>query len=84
MSITADLPGSPVRIQRSIEHKPALRALYRHRLGENRSAKGRMDSGSRGCVAITASAIKDVIPAKAGIQNLLEILDFVLRFACTK
>ena len=40
---------------------------------------------SRGeCVVITKSAIKTVIPAKAGIQNLLKILDSVSRFACTE
>jgi hypothetical protein len=30
------------------------------------------------------SAIKAVMPAKAGIQNLMKILDSVSRFACTE
>ena len=30
------------------------------------------------------SAIKIVIPANAGIQNLLKLLDSVSRFACTE
>ena len=35
-------------------------------------------------VIIAESAINTVMPAKAGIQNLLKILDSVSRFACTE
>ena len=38
----------------------------------------------RDCVAIAESAINTVIPAKAGIQKLLKLLDSVSRFACTE
>jgi hypothetical protein len=38
----------------------------------------------RGCVVINKNAIKAVIPAKAGIQNLLKILNSVSRFACSE
>jgi hypothetical protein len=38
----------------------------------------------RDCVVIIESAGKIVIPAKAGIQNLLETLGPVSRFACTE
>jgi hypothetical protein len=43
-----------------------------------------LDSGSRNCVIIGDSDINIVIPAKAGIQNLSNILDSVSRFACTE
>jgi hypothetical protein len=33
---------------------------------------------------MSESTIKIVIPAQAGIQNLLKILDSVSRFACTE
>ena len=36
------------------------------------------------CVIIGEYTINIVIPAKAGIQNLLKILDSVSRFACTE
>jgi len=36
------------------------------------------------CVIIGECDINIVIPAKAGIQNLLKILDSVSRFACTE
>jgi hypothetical protein len=41
-----------------------------------------LDGGD--CVVIGASAINTVMPAEAGIQNLLKILDSVSRFACTE
>jgi hypothetical protein len=40
--------------------------------------------GMRDCVIIAESAINTVMLAKAGIQNLLKILDSVSRFACTE
>jgi hypothetical protein len=58
-------------------------------LDENRSGgyfnKGNhLDSGFRGCVVIAQIPVEVVIPAKAGIQNLLKTLDSVSRFACTE
>ena len=36
------------------------------------------------CVAMAESTLKAVLPAQAGIQNLLIILDSVSRYACTE
>jgi hypothetical protein len=44
----------------------------------------RLDSRLRDCVVIGEYTNNIVIPAKAGIQNLLKILDSVSRFACTE
>jgi hypothetical protein len=41
-------------------------------------------TGEGDCVAIGENSFKIVIPAKAGIQNLLKLLDSVSRFACTE
>jgi hypothetical protein len=48
------------------------------------TAKSLLDSRFRDCVVIGECAINIVIPAKAGIQDLLIILDSVSRFACTE
>ena len=41
-------------------------------------------SRERDCVTMTKRTINIVIPAEAGIQNLLILLDSVSRFACTE
>ncbi len=52
-----------------------LRALHKSAI---------LDSGRRDYVTMSRITIKVVIPAQAGIQNVLIILDSVSRFACTE
>ena len=57
---------------------------FRLRRPESRKCLIILDTGLRDCVAIGENSFKIVIPAKAGIQKLLKLLDSVSRFACTE